>query len=107
MDSAPTVNPDWPDCQSEALSPRFGTSEIAGSSCEARIVTRQVDPSPRQRALTYSSKSSEFLAKKSIVVLEHPAYLPDVALCDFFLLPSTKNHIKSSHFGTWKRFRRL
>jgi hypothetical protein len=34
------------------------------------------------------------------MVLEHPAYLPDLNLYDFFLFPTTKNHLKGSHFET-------
>jgi hypothetical protein len=29
----------------------------------------------------------------------YPTYLPDLAMCDFFLSPTTKNHLKGSRFG--------
>jgi hypothetical protein len=85
-DSAPRVYLTWSDCQPEVLSPSFGTSEIAGSLCEARIFRRQVhhDNAPSHKVLSVK----EFLAKKLIVVLEQPAYSPDVAPPVFFHFPT-------------------
>ena len=40
----------------------------------------------------------EFLATKQITVLEHPAYSPDLAPSDFFLLPKIKEILKGRHF---------
>ena len=40
----------------------------------------------------------EFLAIKQITVLEHPAYLPDLAPSDFFLFPKIKEKLKERHF---------
>jgi len=40
----------------------------------------------------------EFLATKQITVLEHPAYLPDLAPNDFFLFPKIKEILKRRHF---------
>jgi hypothetical protein len=37
---------------------------------------------------------SRNFGEKSIMVLEHPTYSPDLALCDFFLFPTIKNHLK-------------
>ena len=39
----------------------------------------------------------EFLATKQ-TVLEHPAYSPDLAPSDFFLLPKIKEILKGRHF---------
>ena len=39
-----------------------------------------------------------FLATKQITVLEHPAYSPDLAPGDFFLLPKIKEILKGRHF---------
>ena len=40
----------------------------------------------------------EFLATKQIIVLEHPAYSPDLASSDFFLFPKIKEIMKGRHF---------
>jgi len=40
----------------------------------------------------------EFLATKQITVLEHPAYLPDLAPNDFFLFPKIKEVLKGRPF---------
>ncbi len=40
----------------------------------------------------------EFIAKKSIVTLNHPPYSPDLAPCDFFLFPKLKGIIKGMCF---------
>jgi hypothetical protein len=50
---------------------------------------------------------NEFLAKKSIMVLEHPTYLPDLDPCDFFLFPTMKNHLKGSHFETVEEIQKV
>jgi len=42
----------------------------------------------------------EFLAQNNITMLPHPRYSPDLAFCDFFLLPKLKTHLKGDHFGT-------
>nr|CAH7723473.1 unnamed protein product [Callosobruchus chinensis] len=40
----------------------------------------------------------QFLAKKSIPVLEHPPYSPDLAPCDFYLFPKIKSSLKGTRF---------
>jgi hypothetical protein len=40
----------------------------------------------------------EFLAKRSIPVVSHPPYSPDLAPCDFFLFPRLKNTLKGKRF---------
>ena len=40
----------------------------------------------------------EFLATKQIIVLEHPAYSPDLVSSDFFLFPKIKEILKGRHF---------
>jgi hypothetical protein len=45
----------------------------------------------------------EFLAKHSIPVVPHPPYLPDLALCDFFLFPRLKSTLKGKRFqDSWR-----
>ena len=43
---------------------------------------------------------NKFLAKKGISVVPQPPYSPDLSLCDFFLFPKLKFHLKGRHFGT-------
>ena len=43
---------------------------------------------------------NEFLAEKNIPVVPQPSYSPNLSLCDFFLFPWLKNHLKERHFGT-------
>lgn len=40
----------------------------------------------------------EFLAKKTVTVLHHPPYSPDLAPADYFLFPKLKSHLKGRHF---------
>jgi hypothetical protein len=40
----------------------------------------------------------EFLAKKSIMKLDHPPYYPDLAPCDFWLFPKLKTALKGHRF---------
>jgi len=42
----------------------------------------------------------EFLAQRNITTLPHPPYSPDVAPCDFFIIPKLKNYLKGHNFGT-------
>ena len=42
----------------------------------------------------------EFLAQNNITTLPHTPYSPDLASCDFVLLPKLKTHLKGHHFGT-------
>jgi transposase len=41
----------------------------------------------------------EFLAKKSIMKLDHPPCSPDLAPCDFFLFPKLKTALKGYRFS--------
>jgi hypothetical protein len=41
----------------------------------------------------------EFLAKTSIMKLDHPPYSPHFAPCDFWLFPKLKNALKSHRFS--------
>ncbi|GFU92616.1 putative transposase [Trichonephila clavipes] len=43
---------------------------------------------------------NRFLASKNIPVVPQPPYSPDLSLCDLFLFPKLKNHLKGHHFGT-------
>ena len=52
------------------------------------------DNAPAHTALSMR----EFLATKQITVLQHPAYSPDLAPIDFFLLPKIKKILKRRHF---------
>jgi histone-lysine N-methyltransferase SETMAR len=41
----------------------------------------------------------EFLAKKSIMKLDHPLYSPDLAPCDFWLFPKLNTALKGHRFS--------
>jgi hypothetical protein len=41
----------------------------------------------------------EFLAKKSILKLDHPPYSLDLAPCDFWLFPKLKTSLKGHRFS--------
>jgi hypothetical protein len=45
----------------------------------------------------------EFLAKKSIMKLDHPPYLPDLASCDFWLFSKLKTALKGHRFSDIKK----
>jgi transposase len=40
----------------------------------------------------------EFLTKNNITTVPHPAYLPDMAPCDFYVFPKTKLRLKGRRF---------
>ncbi len=40
----------------------------------------------------------EFLAKKGISLVPQTTYSPDLALCDFWLFPTTKKDLKGKYF---------
>ena len=52
------------------------------------------DNAPAHRAVT----TNEFLAKHNILSLPQPPYSPDLATCDFFLLPQLKKTMKGHQF---------
>ena len=52
------------------------------------------DNAPAHTALSVR----KFLATKQITVLEHPAYLPDLAPSEFFLFPKVKEILRGRHF---------
>lgn len=45
-----------------------------------------------------SVKTNEFFMKYHILLLPHPAYLPDLAPCNFFVFPHLKKTFKSHWF---------
>ena len=54
-----------------------------------------------ENATCYTEVSiNEFLAEKCIPVVLQPSYLSTLSLCDFFLIPRLKNHLKGRQFGT-------
>ena len=61
----------------------------------------QHDNAPAHNALGIR----EFLAKNNIAVLEQPPYSPDLASCDFFLLPKLKEVIRELVFKIQKSFK--
>lgn len=52
------------------------------------------DNAPAHNALSVK----QFFAEKRIPVPEHPPYSPDLAPCDFYLLPNIKSALKETHF---------
>jgi hypothetical protein len=50
------------------------------------------------RILNDKQKQRKFLAKKSITKLDHPPYSPDLAPCDFWLLPEIKIALKGHRY---------
>jgi hypothetical protein len=42
----------------------------------------------------YALRVHEFLAKKSIIKVDHPLYSSDLDPCDFWFLPKLKNSLK-------------
>jgi hypothetical protein len=44
--------------------------------------------------------TQKFLKKHKMALIPHPAYSPDLALCDFVLFPKMKQKLKESQFDT-------
>ncbi|EZA47753.1 hypothetical protein X777_15520 [Ooceraea biroi] len=51
-------------------------------------------------SIVTADETCDFLAKKGIVVLDHPPYSPDLAPCDFWLFPKLKLAMKGQHYNT-------
>jgi hypothetical protein len=49
----------------------------------------------------------EVLTKKGIPVIPKPPYSPDQSLCDFFLFPKHKFHLKGGHFETVDKIQKI
>jgi len=43
----------------------------------------------------------EFLVQNNTTTLPHPPYTPDLASCDFFIIPKLKTDLKGHDFGTF------
>jgi hypothetical protein len=54
------------------------------------------DNAPCHTAISMNKKKK----KKGISVVPQPPYSPDLSLCDFFLFPKLKFHLKGRHLGT-------
>ena len=52
------------------------------------------DNTPRH----WASTTQETIDRRSIEVLRHPPYSPDLAHCDFFLFPKLKNILRGQQF---------
>ena len=48
----------------------------------------------------FGKKAKEFYNNRSIKILKHPPYSPDLSPCDFWLFPKVKNLLKDINFGT-------
>nr|CAH7722444.1 unnamed protein product [Callosobruchus chinensis] len=59
-----------------------------------KVCAKMQNNAPAHNALSVK----QFLAKKSIPVLEHPPYSPDLALCGFYLFPKIKSSLKGTRF---------
>jgi histone-lysine N-methyltransferase SETMAR len=44
----------------------------------------------------------EYLKQKKVVELPHPAYSPDIAICDLFLFPTLTKHLAGRKYQTQK-----
>ena len=67
------------------------------------ILTRETAniSKPTKKDLAHAALSlTQFLSQKQITVVDHPPYLPDLALCDLWLLLRLKNVIKGMYFGS-------
>ena len=69
------------------------------SSCPARLRTLGCYITT-MLPVTLPTPWTNFWPKKGISVVPQPPYSPDLSLCDFFLFPKLKFHLKGRHFGT-------
>jgi histone-lysine N-methyltransferase SETMAR len=54
----------------------------------------------RGNALAHDAlRVRKFLAKKSIIKMDHPPYSPDLAPCNFLLFPKLKQALKGQRFA--------
>ena len=71
---------------------------IARSSPRHHVVTssrtRRHAHAPAHAAI----RVRQFLAQRSVTVINHPPYSPDLAPADFFLFPRLKIALKGTHF---------
>jgi hypothetical protein len=97
-DSLSGVYPTSTDCRPEALFASFGKSETAGEARNFPLSSGSCTKSTLRHTQRFPSRS--FWRKKSISALETPAYSPDLAPRDLFLLFTMDNHSKGQHFET-------
>lgn len=82
-----TIRSAWPNDQWWVLSRNFEVIDGENSSRTTWISwCRQHDNAPSHRSVIVG----EFLSKNQVCVLDHSPYSPDLAACDFFLLPPMK-----------------
>ena len=77
---------------------RVLTEELGMHRVAAKFVPRILTADQKQQRVNILTH--QFLAKNKIAVIPHPPYSPDLAPCDFFLLPKMKLKLKGSRFDT-------
>lgn len=58
-----------------------------------------IDSSPRQLAGTFFASSVAVFSRKSISILDHPPYSPELTPADFWLFPNLKRVLKEKRFS--------
>jgi hypothetical protein len=90
----------------------FAQGQTVNQQCYFEILMRLDESVQRKRPKLWPDKRifchenapardalCKFLAKKSIEELDHTPYLPNLALCDFWLFPKLKNSLKKERFA--------
>ena len=57
--------------------------------------------------LTLRFQFENFWRIKTLLVLPHPPYSPDLAPCDFYLFHKLKSKLKGHHFGTMENIQKI
>jgi hypothetical protein len=63
------------------------------------ILARCLDHASWQCPCSWCARCPGVLGKKSVMKLDHPPYLPDLALCNFWLFPKLKTALKGHRFS--------
>jgi transposase len=90
-DIAEEVGNGYGTCQN-ILTKEFGMHCVA-----AKFVPRILTADQKQRV---NILTQQFMPKHYMIVIPHPPYSPDLALCDFFLFPKMKLKLKGRRFDS-------
>jgi len=90
----PSTNMSWNDFKNRSSESK-GTLQTIGC---CNTITRQQ---------TMRFQFDNFWRIKTLPVLPHPPYSPDLAPCDFYLVPNLKSKLKGHHFGTMENIQKI
>ncbi len=85
-------------CSSNSYAPRYN-----GVKCDWKIYSVKIDVLHQDNVYPHVSHSTlAYLEENEIQLIPHSPYIPDLALCNFYLFPNVKKKLNSCHFVSRK-----